>query len=105
MVLGHGCTEHYKLTERNLALAKRIISRMKFIGLSDEWNRSICLFHKQFGGNLNINELKVDEKEDTEENALDDKILFDGSDNDRFDEELYHHVQTIVYERFELYGC
>jgi len=106
MVLGIGCCQRYKLTSRKLKHAKRIISRMKFVGISSEWNRSICLFHKQFGGEILPLEIKADKVSD--ENDMEpyhEKIIFDGSDVDAFDEELYHHVKLIVYERFKLYGC
>merc|ERR1719232_351098 len=102
MVLGIGCTQKYKLTKRKLDHAKRITSRMKFIGLSSEWNRSICLFHKQFGGEILPVELKEEKDPDVIElGTYHEKIIFDGSDVDPFDEELYYHVKTVVYERFE----
>ena len=50
MVLGRRCSENVKLTKAKLENAKlRLRERFAFIGLTDDWNDSICLFHAMFG--------------------------------------------------------
>merc|ERR1712060_692871 len=52
MVVGRMCANSYTLTQADLRRAKQRIEKMSFIGITDEWDRSICLFHKQFGGQI-----------------------------------------------------
>jgi len=41
-----------------LQRAKAIIEKLAFIGLTEEWNESICRFHKQYGGTVHQEEFQ-----------------------------------------------
>lgn len=50
MVLGQRCSRNVPLTAAKLQVAKRRLrERFAFIGLTEEWNDSVCLFHAMFG--------------------------------------------------------
>ena len=59
---GSDCIQHFRHTSRkglipytcrqmkpNLPLALKRLSQLAFVGLTDYWHRSICLFHLKFG--------------------------------------------------------
>lgn len=50
MVLGHYCAADMELTQADLAEAKRILHGMAFVGITELWSESICLFTTMFGG-------------------------------------------------------
>ena len=57
MVLGKTCSSVYSLSAADLEEAKRIVeNEFLFVGLTDEYDRSICLFHAMLGGVVRPNE-------------------------------------------------
>lgn len=42
----------------NVQSALAVVQRLGFIGLTEEWNDSVCLFHKMFGGDVRQEEFK-----------------------------------------------
>ena len=58
MLLGFNCAHHVKLDMGLLAEAKRrVLYDLGFLGLSEHWNASICLFHRKYGGAMHPIEL------------------------------------------------
>jgi hypothetical protein len=58
MLLGFNCAHHVKLDMGLLAEAKRrVLYDLGFVGLSEHWNASICLFHRKYGGAMHPIEL------------------------------------------------
>eukprot|EP00045_Choanoeca_perplexa_P006219 m.52673 g.52673 ORF g.52673 m.52673 type:complete len:502 (-) comp13520_c0_seq1:11-1516(-) len=58
MLLGFNCAHHVKLDMGMLAEAKRRVRYdLGFVGLSEHWNASICLFHRKYGGPMHPIEL------------------------------------------------
>lgn len=47
------------VSEREVSLAMKRLDGFAFIGLTEEWNLSVCLFHAMFGGELFLEELAV----------------------------------------------
>jgi hypothetical protein len=47
------------LTEELLRRAKRRLDEMTFVGLTEEWNRSVMLFTYTFGGPLSAEDLSI----------------------------------------------
>jgi len=51
MMIGLRCNNDYNTTRDDLYEAKRrLTDSFAFIGLTDDWELSICLFHAEFGG-------------------------------------------------------
>jgi len=98
MVVGYRCASHSVLTKSHLKKAKQRIKRMRFVGITNDWNRSICLFHKQFGG-------QIFDVEYRDERAGHYKKHEFRRVNDIFDDELYNYVKKLVHERFHEFGC
>jgi len=98
MVVGHRCASEYLLTKADLQKAKNRVEKMRFIGITNQWDRSICLFHKQFGGNI----YDVEFHNKREGHYAKDEFR---RVNDTFDDELYEHVKKLVNQRFLKFGC
>jgi len=98
MVIGHRCASPYRLTQADLHKAKQRIEKMRFIGITNEWNRSICLFHKQFGGQILDVEYKNQRKGQYKEMEF-------SRVKDIYDDELYEHIKNLVNQRFLKFGC
>lgn len=74
--------------------------RFAFIGLAEEWDASICLFHAQFGGrchDFESAEVLADAPPASTPNAS-------GVPVDKYDGELYAAAQEIFHSRLEEYG-
>ena len=62
MLVGHGCFESHKLTDAEIAHAHQIVSSGEhFVGLTERYAESICLFHIKYGGKLYDFEVKFGE--------------------------------------------
>jgi len=98
MIVGYHCASNHVLTKADLQKAKERVEKFGFIGITGEWNRSICLFHKQFGGQI----YDVEYQNNREQHYTKDEFT---RINDKNDDELYKHVNTIVHRRFLKFGC
>jgi len=60
MTLGKKCAQPYvNLTRTDLKEAiRRVQEDFAFVGLTEYFVESVCLFHRMFGGAINIDELK-----------------------------------------------
>lgn len=62
MLVGHGCFEKHKLTDAEIDKAHEIVSSgAHFVGLTERYAESICLFHIKYGGRLYDFEVKSGE--------------------------------------------
>ena len=51
MVIGDGCSGTRQLKDGDMELAKQMLSdKFQFVGLTEAFNASVCLFHHMFGG-------------------------------------------------------
>ena len=101
----HGCAvktlngipchkENVSLTEAHLKLAKTRLKNFYFVGLQEEWDQSIFIFHYLRGTNVSAYELEKTRKNHN-------KDLLEGLPfEDVFDTQLYETAQKIFYERF-----
>lgn len=58
MFLGFPCAKAMEVTDSMTNDAIDIMSKAAFIGLTDHWNDTICLFHSMFGENITVAELE-----------------------------------------------
>eukprot|EP00440_Ansanella_granifera_P022616 gb/GFBE01024565.1/.p1 GENE.gb/GFBE01024565.1/~~gb/GFBE01024565.1/.p1 ORF type:complete len:433 (+),score=79.29 gb/GFBE01024565.1/:1-1299(+) len=74
--------------EARLEEALVTLKAMVFVGITERWDESVCLFHRMFGGRLNAAQL-VDMHQGTnhEDNSYDESVL-DGF-VDEVDEQIY----------------
>jgi len=98
MVVGYRCASDTVLTKTHMKKAKKRIERMGFVGITDDWNRSICLFHRQFGGKIFDVEYRNEREGHYKKNEF-------RRVNDTFDDELYKYVKKLVNKRFLKFGC
>lgn len=53
MLLGYNCAAQVPITEEMIQKAIEIVKEsFAFIGDTDDWNKSVCLFHAMFGGKM-----------------------------------------------------
>eukprot|EP00730_Choanoeca_flexa_P018320 TRINITY_DN88_c0_g1_i1.p1 TRINITY_DN88_c0_g1~~TRINITY_DN88_c0_g1_i1.p1 ORF type:complete len:228 (+),score=46.89 TRINITY_DN88_c0_g1_i1:11-694(+) len=52
MILGHNCAAKFTITEDLFQTAVARLRTFAFVGLTDDWDTSICLFHAMYGGAL-----------------------------------------------------
>ena len=99
MMLGHHCAADIDPQSLNVTLAlERVKSPKFFFGDTDQWGKSICLFHKWFGGTTQPFELKNNRK-----TKRDDDRVFT---NYTFTETLlYNNAREIFDYRVKEVGC
>mmetsp|Transcript_37218 Transcript_37218/g.118451 ORF Transcript_37218/g.118451 Transcript_37218/m.118451 type:complete len:503 (-) Transcript_37218:65-1573(-) len=102
---GSYCGEEGQPPQRLVREAKVRLRGLAFVGLTEEWDLSICLFYAMYGGNctdvafLNTRPGRGRTAEG-EYNAS--KYL--GSWRDRFDGRVYKKAQEVFWQRVEQYG-
>lgn len=58
MLIGHHCGRDVSLTPMDAVRAiERLSTALAFVGITDFWDASICLFHRKFGGSPSTFEL------------------------------------------------
>ena len=50
MLTGTLCARENTITPARIAEAVRVMEEAAFVGVTDEWDESICLFHSMYGG-------------------------------------------------------
>ena len=50
MLLGGQCGMFHNITPAMFQSAKKYVNRLAFVGLTDYYNASVCLFHEMLGG-------------------------------------------------------
>merc|ERR1719419_403692 len=98
MIVGYRCASNHVLTKVDLQKAKERVEKFGFIGITDEWNRSICLFHKQFGRKTYDVEFQNKREQQYKQEEF-TRV------NDIYDDELYKHIKKIVNRRFLEFDC
>ncbi|CAK0871575.1 unnamed protein product [Prorocentrum cordatum] len=58
MFAGHRCESTKRVTDADVDLAiERLDTGFAFVGITEEWPLSVCLFHAMFGGSCHVREL------------------------------------------------
>lgn len=84
MLAGARCTDVRGAPQLTLLRdrALRAISNIEFVGIMDDWVRTVCLFHARFGGTLRSSESSRDQRRSHDEGLLggftdaDDEAVF-----------------------------
>eukprot|EP00039_Didymoeca_costata_P003417 m.67520 g.67520 ORF g.67520 m.67520 type:complete len:351 (+) comp11897_c0_seq1:122-1174(+) len=103
MMTGRYCAEYSLVTNQDLENAKKHLSTaLAFVGLTDYFNESVCLFHAMFGGNP---------RESSFSHARPTSQFSSGYESseapfvdDPFDEALYMEARKIFVSRLKQYG-
>lgn len=112
----HGCTGCYvrkttgyqccnKQAPINVAQAVDTLhTRFAFVGLTDEWDLSVCLFHRMFGGACHPREFKnVRPGRNLSGGAGYDTAMLDGF-TDEADNAFYDEAKTIFWKNIEQFA-
>jgi len=112
MLTGRNCNDKSEVRESDLQKAiQRVDEGFAFVGLSNSWEISVCLFHAMFGGSCHSREFKnnnyaaankKDEFWDTKKGRWNESML-DGF-RDYYDGRLYRHVEAVFNRRLAEYG-
>lgn len=89
----------------DMAMVVEAVQRLRegfaFVGLTDKWRLSICLFHAMYGARCNDSEFQDVNRQ--RQNSTWDAAALQGF-HDPFDGLLYKEAQRIFHENLELYG-
>lgn len=89
----------------NMAMAHEAVQRLRegfaFVGLTDKWQLSVCLFHAMYGAKCN--DVEFQDVNRQRQNTTWDVAGLQGF-HDPFDGLLYEEAQRIFHEKLELYG-
>ena len=111
MLIGRGCHESHKLTDKEVEMARQYVTSsiaLPFVGLLERYGESVCLFHAMYGSPLYEFEVLLGEEPDNvwpprprvlaraNEAAQTSAAEFEGGDADP-DEEIY----ALAQQRFE----
>lgn len=103
---GSKCATNVPVDEARLAQAVDVVRRAAFVGITDEWNDSLCLFHAMHGGELN--EHLFQNVRDTGSirrgYSPDDAPAMLTPEDDPYDWQLYLVAKAIFRQRQKQYG-
>lgn len=92
-------------------LAKeRLRHNFAFIGLTEAWETSVCLFHRQFGGAMHPNEVANLRPAEIEHYAETFRVASHADmqeltiEDDPYDYEIYVLARQLFIERLQRYG-
>ena len=127
MILGYKCASNeIELQPEDLMRAMEIVERdFLFVGITEDFDRSVCLFHAMLGGQTNPNEFRnvrptsgIKQSDEIGDSAdvmirkingtYDETYLDQINYSDLYDESLYAHVKQLFYKRaamFDLEPC
>lgn len=101
--LGGPCTDPPLPSEREVDLAKlRLREGFAFVGITDEWDLSICLFHKMFGGPCKLAEFQNARPGSQKTDAPYNTSVLQGY-TDPYDGALYEEGLSIFNENLQQY--
>lgn len=107
MLTGSMCAADVPVDEARLGRAVETMRRAAFVGITDEWNDSICLFHAMYGITLSAHYFmnvrdssKLVEGNYTSKDA--ERVLTPS--DDPYDWQLFLAVKSLFRERQRLYG-
>jgi len=109
MINGRACGDPQPVTNSMVYKAmSRIDEGFAFVGLTEEWELSVCLFHRMFGGGpvlqrelVNIRPAEINCQGNCI--AINNSLSDLGNWTDRFDGPLYKHASTRFWQDIEAF--
>ena len=107
MMLGKPCSGPFQIN--NKAVVRAILSlrtNLAFVGITEAWNESVCLFHAMFGGRAtaaSFENVRPAVARNHTYNAENAKAQISIQD-DPFDYRLYKAAKTLFVQRLHQYG-
>jgi hypothetical protein len=103
LLAGKPCNDHFAASYGMLAQAKiHMDSGFAYVGLTEEWELSVCLFHRMFGGECHPGEFQnVRPGMDREQEEYDVSVL--NGWTDPFDGPLYDHARFLFWSNIATY--
>lgn len=103
LLTGLPCNDEFQATEAMVPMAMaRMSAGFAFIGLTEEWGLSVCLFHRMFGGECaehEFNNVRPGRAHQKEYDLKDFKGW-----RDPFDAPVYEHGSRIFWSNIEKYN-
>ncbi|CAE7376272.1 unnamed protein product, partial [Symbiodinium pilosum] len=81
--------------------ALQMLKEMAFVGLTERWDESVCLFHRMFGGAVNLAQLVDFHAGGYHQHLYDEKAL--GGFEDKVDEKIYRAAEARFEQLLEKY--
>merc|ERR1719343_1093133 len=97
------CGDMSELTSDDVTLAESRLENFAFVGLTEEWDLSICLWRAMFGGSCYGSDFGDTRLPRGAKSAHHDTSILDGF-VDRFDGQLYKKALDIFAAQMQLYG-
>jgi len=104
MLNGYECRVERQVSDEMLSIAKhRIDSGFAFVGITEQWALSVCLFHAMFGGNCHSREFSNTRQGTHSASKGYNTSVLEGF-VDAKDRALYRHAKQIFESRLEKYN-
>jgi len=105
MILGHACGNPFHIDEPKMDKALQVLEReFAFVGLTEEFDLSVCLFHKMFGGSCHRREfLNIRPGTYHDEQGYDAAGILNGF-KDEIDGKLYANAKRIFWSNVNKFG-
>merc|ERR1719401_2951846 len=97
------CGEMSQLTTEDVELAKSRLEKFAFVGLTDEWDLSICLWRAMFGGLCYGADFGDTRLPKGQKSPMHDTSVLNGF-VDSIDGELYLKAKEIFAAKMQMYG-
>lgn len=106
MLTGSKCAADVPVDEARLATAVAVLREAAFVGITDEWNESMCLFHAMYGGDLNEHVFQNVRATDTMNRGYnrDEALEKLSPEDDPYDWQLFLVAKALFRERQKTYG-
>lgn len=110
MLNGFQCGETVDLTDYHIDVAKQVLSKILFVGITENFKESVCLFSWLYGGEASpLHMQKTRQTPHLGSRSMQDvlspqqRILFNAAY--KYDIELYRFARELFMNRYHLTGC
>lgn len=110
VLLYHVLPHHFPASDHVELAKRRVRENFAFVGLVEAWDSTICLFHRQFGGAMHLNEYAnlrpadPDQYKDKFRLASVEDMRELTIEDDPYDYEVYQLARQLFVERLKKYG-